>query len=202
LEIHPGLDKPIFVSEVEMINTINLLLGAVLLVAGRKLFWLFVGIIGFVTGMQVAARFWNGPEWTAILIGIIVGIIFGLLAVFIEALAIGAAGFLAGGFILTTFTNMLGLNDGFLFWVLYAIGGIIGILLVMFLFDWALIILSALAGASLIAQSLFPGAGAAGWIFILLFIVGILIQAFTLQREEHPPVRRYRRVRRVVRHDD
>ena len=182
-----------------MINTINLLLGAVLLVAGRKLFWLFVGVIGFVTGLQLAIRFWNGPEWTAILIGIIVGIIFALLAVFIEALAIGAAGFLAGGFILTTFTNMLGLNEGFLFWILYAIGGIIGFLLVMFLFDWALIILSALAGASLIGQSLFP---AAGWIFILLFIVGILIQAFTLQREEHPPVRRYRRVRRVVRHDD
>jgi hypothetical protein len=185
-----------------MINTINLLLGAVLLVAGRKLFWLFVGIIGFVTGMQVAARFWNGPEWTAIVIGIIVGIIFALLAVFIEALAIGVAGFLAGGFILTTFTNLLGINDGLLFWVLYAIGGIIGILLVMLLFDWALIILSALAGASLIVQSLFSGSGAYGLIFILLFIVGIVIQAFTLQREGHPPVRRYRRVRRVVRHDD
>ena len=185
-----------------MINTINLLLGAVLLVAGRKLFWLFVGIIGFVTGMQLAARFWNGPEWTAIIIGVIVGIIFALLAVFIEALAIGVAGFLAGGFILTAFTNMLGLNDGFLFWILYAIGGIIGLVLILLLFDWALIILSALAGASLIVQSFVPGGGTAGLIFILLFVLGILIQAFTLQREGHPPVRRYRRVRRVVRHDD
>ena len=185
-----------------MINTINLLLGAVLLVAGRKLFWLFVGVLGFVTGIQVAARFWNGPEWTAILIGIVVGIIFALLAVFIEALAIGVAGFLAGGFILTTFTNMLGLNNGFVFWILYAIGGVIGLVLILLLFDWALVILSALAGASLIVQSFSPGGGAAGLIFILLFILGILIQAFTLQREGHPPVRRYRRVRRVVRHDD
>ena len=183
-----------------MINIINLLLGAVLLVAGRKLFWLFVGVIGFVTGLQLAARFWNGPEWTAIVIGIVVGIIFALLAVFIEALAIGAAGFLAGGFILTTFTNALGLNNGFGFWIVYAIGGIIGLVLILLLFDWALIILSALAGASLIVQSF--SAGAAGWIFILLFIAGILIQAFTLQREGHPPIRRYRRVRRVVRHDD
>ena len=185
-----------------MINTINLLLGAVLLVAGRKLFWLFVGIIGFVTGMQVAARLWNGPDWTAIIIGVIVVIIFALLAVFIEALAIGVAGFLAGGFILTTFTNMLGLNEGFLFWILYAIGGIIGLVLVLLLFDWALIILSSLAGASLIVQSFVPGSGTAGLMFILLFIVGIVIQAFTLQREGHPPVRRYRRVRRVVQHDD
>jgi hypothetical protein len=185
-----------------MLNVINLLLGAALLVAGRKLFWLFVGVIGFVTGIQLAARFWNGPEWTAIVIGIIVGIVFALLAVFIEALAIGAAGFLAGGFILTTLTNMLGLNEGLLFWIIYAIGGIIGILLVMLLFDWALITLSALAGASLIVQSLFTGAGAGGLVFILLFIVGIVIQGFTLQREDHPPVRRYRRIRRTIRHDD
>ncbi len=185
-----------------MINIINLLLGAVLLVAGRKLFWLFVGVIGFVTGLQLAARFWNGPEWTAIVIGIVVGIIFALLAVFIEALAIGAAGFLAGGFILTTFTSTLGLNNGFGFWIVYAIGGIIGLVLILLLFDWALIILSALAGASLIVQSFSAGGRPVGLIFVLLFIAGILIQAFTLQREGHPPIRRYRRVRRVVRHDD
>ncbi len=185
-----------------MLNIINLLLGTALLVAGRKLFWLFVGVIGFVTGIQLAARFWNGPEWTAILIGVIVGILFALLAVFIEALAIGVAGFLAGGFILTTFTNMLGLNDGLLFWIIYAIGGIIGLLLVLLLFDWALIALSSLAGAALIVQSLFSQGGAGGLVFIILFIVGIVIQGFALQREEYPPVRRYRRVRRTIRRED
>jgi len=184
-----------------MLSVINLLFGTVLLVAGRKLFWLFIGIIGFITGMQLAARFWNGPEWTAIIIGLIVGVLFAVLAVFIEALAIGVAGFLAGGFILTTFTNMLGINEGLLFWIIYAIGGIIGILLVMLLFDWALITLSSLAGASLIVQSLFSQGGAGGLIFLLLVIAGIVIQGLTLQREDHPPVRRYRRVRRVVRHD-
>jgi len=182
-----------------MLSVINLVLGSALLVAGRKLFWLFIGVIGFITGVQLAARFSNGPEWTAIIIGVIVGIIFAVLAVFIEALAIGVAGFLAGGFILTTFTNMLGLNAGLLFWVIYAIGGVIGILLVMFLFDWALITLSSLAGASLIVQAL---GGSGGLLFFLLFIVGIVIQGLILQREEHPPVRRYRRVRRVVRDDD
>jgi hypothetical protein len=185
-----------------MLNVINLVLGTALLVAGRKLFWLFIGVIGFITGIQLAARFFNGPEWTAILIGVIVGIIFAVLAVFIEALAIGVAGFIAGGFILTTFTSMLGLNEGLLFWVIYAIGGVIGILLVMFLFDWALITLSSLAGASLIVQSLSSGGGSGSFIFLLLFIAGVVIQGLTLQREEHPPIRRYRRIRRVVRDDN
>ena len=186
-----------------MLSIINLLFGTVLLVAGRKLFWLFIGIIGFIAGVQLAARIWDGPDWTAIIIGIIVGIIFALLAVFIEALAIGIGGFLVGGFILTSITNPLGLNEGLLFWITYAIGGMIGLLLVMFLFDWALIILSSLAGASLIVQSLFSQSGMSGIAFVVLFVVGLVIQGLTLQREEHPPVRRYRRVRRVrVVHDD
>jgi hypothetical protein len=189
--------KTILFSEVEMLSGINLILGAALLLAGRKLFWLFIGIIGFITGLQLASRLVSGPEWVAVLIAVFVGIIFAVLAVFIEALAIGIAGFLAGGYILTTFTGMLGLNDGLLYWLFYGIGGIIGILLVMFLFDWALITLSSLAGASLIVQSLYPGGGAGGILFIILVLVGIVVQGLTLQREEHPPVRRYRRIRKV-----
>lgn len=182
-----------------MLNLINLLLGAALLVAGRKLFWLFIGIVGFITGVQLAARFWDGPEWTAIVIGIVVGLLFALLAVFIEALAIGIAGFLVGGFVLTTFTNMLGFTDGLLFWLFFAIGGMVGLLLVMFLFDWALIVLSSLAGASLVVQALFAEGGPGSLVFIGLFLLGLIIQGMVLLREETPPVRRYRRVRRVRR---
>jgi hypothetical protein len=183
--------------EVEMLNVINLLLGATLLVAGRKLFWLFIAIIGFIAGVQLAPLFWSGPEWTAIVVGLIVGILFALLAVFIEALAIGIAAFLAGGYVLTTFTSLLGLNEGLLYWVLFAIGGMIGLLLVMFLFDWALIILTSLAGASLIVQSMVADTGPGGIVFIGLFLLGVLIQGLVLMREETPPVRRYRRVRTV-----
>ncbi len=180
-----------------MLNLINLLLGAALLVAGRKLFWLFIGIVGFITGVQLAARFWDGPEWTAIVIGIVVGLLFALLAVFIEALAIGIAGFLVGGFVLTTFTNQLGFNDGLLFWLFFAIGGMIGLLLVMFLFDWALIVLSSLAGASLGVQALFAEGGPGILVFIGLFLLGLILQGMVLLREETPPVRRYRRIRTV-----
>lgn len=183
--------------EVEMLNVINLLLGATLLLAGRKLFWLFIAIIGFIAGVQLAPLFWTGPEWTAIVVGLIVGILFALLAVFIEALAIGIAAFLAGGYVLTTFTSLLGLNQGLLYWVLFAIGGMIGLLLVMFLFDWALIILTSLAGAALIVQSMVADTGPGGIVFIGLFLLGVLIQGLILMREETPPVRRYRRVRTV-----
>ena len=58
-----------------MLNVINLVLGAALLFAGRKLFWLFIGVAGFVTGVQLATRFWQGSELLAIVVGLILGVI-------------------------------------------------------------------------------------------------------------------------------
>jgi hypothetical protein len=167
-------------------------------VAGRKLFWLFVGVLGFIIGMQFVARFWTGPQLVAVIVGVVVGIIFALLAIFLETIAFAVAGFLAGGFVITTFANMLGLDlgGGLLYWVVYLIGAIIGVALIMVLLDWALIALSSLAGAALIVQSLSSGAAWSSILFIVLFIIGLIIQGSVLQREGHPPRRRWRRVTR------
>src|SRR5215212_4307520 len=123
--------------EAEVLNVINLVLGSALLLAGRKLFWLFVGAAGFVTGIQLATRFWQGPGWLAILVGVVIGVIFALLAIFLQALVIGIAGFLLGGYILTGLAAMFGLElNGAMTWIIYIIGGVIGLILVSFLFDW------------------------------------------------------------------
>jgi hypothetical protein len=166
-----------------MLSVISLVLGAALLIAGRKLFWLFVGAAGFVAGLQLATQFWQGPEILAIVIGLVVGVVFALLAIFLQGIAIGVAGFLAGGYVLTVVAGMLGLNQGAFSWLVYLIGGIIGVLLVIFLFDWAIITLSSLAGASLITQALPLPSGLGGIIFLGLVIVGVVIQGSTLQRE-------------------
>jgi predicted membrane metal-binding protein len=59
------------------------------------------------------------------------------------------------------------------------------VILVSFLFDWALITLSSLAGAALVIQAFSPqGQGALGGIlFFLLFIAGVILQGFLLHRE-------------------
>jgi len=166
-----------------MTSLINIILGGVLLVAGRKLFWLFVGAAGFVTGMQLATRFTQSSEGFAIIIGLVIGLIFAVLAIFLQRIAIAIAGFLAGGYILTALAGMLGLDAGAFVWIVYVVGGIIGVILVSLLFDWALITLSSLAGASLVVQSLFPQNATGGLIFIILFIIGMLIQGSVLRHE-------------------
>ena len=166
-----------------MLNLVNVILGGTLLVAGRKLFWLFVGAAGFVTGMQLASRFTQSSEGLAIILGLILGIIFALLAIFLQRIAIAIAGFLAGGYILTALTGLVGLDAGAFFWIVYVIGGILGVILISLLFDWALIILSSLAGASLVVQGLFAESAMGGLIYIVLFIIGVVIQASVLRYE-------------------
>lgn len=170
-----------------MLGVINLILGSALLVAGRKLFWLFVGAAGFVTGMELATRFWQGPDLLTIFFGLVVGVAFALLAIFLQTLVIGIAGFLIGGYILTIIATILGIDvTGTITWIVYVIGGILGLIFVSFLFDWALITLSSLAGASLIAQALSPRGAqgtAGGILFFVIFIVGFIIQGFTLRRD-------------------
>lgn len=168
-----------------MISFINVLLGGALLLAGRKLFWLFVGAIGFVTGLQFAANFWQGPDTLALFFGLIVGVIFALLAVFLQTIAIGIAGFFSGGYVLTALAGMIGMaTTGTTFWIIYIIGGIIGLVVVIYLFDWAIITLSSLAGASLLLQAFFPQAAAGGVIFAVLFIIGLVVQGSVLRSEQ------------------
>ena len=165
-----------------MLALINAILGGALLVAGRKLFWLFVGAAGFVTGFQLTTRYFQGPEGVAILVGLVAGLIFAALAVFLQTIAIGIAGFLAGGFVLQSLTSSLGLETAP--WLIYLIGGIIGVLLVSFLFDWAIITLSSLSGASLVVEAL--QLQRTGLIFVLLFLAGVIIQGMAYRSEARP----------------
>jgi len=168
-----------------MLNILNLVIGAILLVAGRKLFWLLVGGIGFVIGVQLATRFFNGSQVTMILAGLVLGLVFAMLAVFLESIAIGIAGFLGGGYVLLNIAGMLGFDRGLLSAVIFIIGGILGIILVATLLNWALITISSLAGASMVVSAFGLTAATAGLIYLGLVIAGVLIQGFALRREGH-----------------
>lgn len=172
-----------------IVSIFDLILGVVLLVAGRRLFWLLVGAIGFVIGVMLATRFFHGSELTVVLAGLVLGIIFALLAVFLESVAIGIAGFLGGGYVLLSIAGMLGLDpNNLMSWVIFAVGGVIGVILVAVLFSWALITISSLAGASMVVTAFGMTAATAGLIFIGLVIAGVLIQGTAMRREDRAAV--------------
>lgn len=167
-----------------MLAPINALFGGALLLMGRKFFWLFIGVLGFITGAQFTTTFVDEPEWLVIAIGLVFGLTFALFAAFLQAIAIWVAGFLSGAYVLSALAAMAGFEGSGSSWVIYVVGGAIGMLLVTFLLDWAIITLSSLAGASLVMGALpFTGINAR-FIFFILFIFGVLFQGSILRREK------------------
>jgi len=163
---------------------VNMLFGIILLLLGRKFFWLFVGIVGFIAGFSLANRFLGDQaQWVQILVAVIAGVIGAGLAVLLQRVAIAIAGFLAGGNFLIGFLATAGFQLGGSDWLPFLIGGILGAILSVVLFDWALIILSSLTGANLIVQALDTTGQTGLIILIVLVIIGIVIQAGIWRRE-------------------
>jgi hypothetical protein len=161
---------------------LNVLIGIGLVFFGRKVFWLFVAGIGFVAGLSLANSVLQGPEWVGIIIGLVIGLLAALLAVFLERFALGLAGFLAGGYLTLQFlVPFFHFQNGWMPWLAFVIGGIVGVILVGVFLDWALIALSTLAGAALVTQALNLSGGLGLVAFIVLILIGVVYQARELR---------------------
>jgi hypothetical protein len=155
----------------------NLLVGLALLLFGRKLFSLFVGAAGFLTGIEIAGYLQTGSHASKILIALAAGIIGILLAVLFYKFAVALAGFAAGGYFALNFIRYFSISlqqpwD----WALYILVGAIGTVLILFLFDWTLVVFSSIAGALLIIQN-FHARPYAPVVFTVLAAAGLIIQA-------------------------
>ena len=160
---------------------LSVLIGAASLLAGRRLYWLFVGAVGFAVAADLAVRLAGvDSPWLLILIALAGGIIGAILAVFLQRAAIGLAGFLAGGYIVLAMFELAGVDLPLLPWILALVGGILAVGLTLAVFEWALILLSSLAGAGIIVQAA-QLTGSIAWLaFALLLVIGIAIQASSL----------------------
>ena len=173
----------------------RILAGGLLLLLGRKLFWLYVGLLGFATGLTIAQRLFHiEPEWVQLLIGIGLGILGALLAYFFQEIAIAVGGFFGGAYVaaglLNLFTTSASPSNDVVTWTLFIVGGVVGAILAIMLFDWALIILTSVAGALLVVEGLALTPAWASVLTIVLAIIGVVIQAgiqrLPTQREDAP----------------
>jgi len=164
---------------------LRVIVGALLLGLGRKIYWLFVAAVGFAAGLALASRFLqNQTELVVILVALGLGVLGAVLAIFFQRLAISLAGFVAGALIVDALFKAAGSGNSWLFYVLLIVGGIIGAVLVSVMFDWALILLSSAAGSFLIIQSLQLKGLVEVFLLLVLVIVGISIQFGLMRREK------------------
>jgi hypothetical protein len=148
-----------------------------------------VGVIGFLTGVLLATHYLHDqPEYVILGIALIAGVLGALLAGLVERVSVEVVGFLGGGYIALDLLNQFKLGNGQFSWLPFLIGGLIGALLVAVLLDWALILLSSLEGSLIISQSIHIPASSANLVFVVLLLVGIVVQAVTLTRRRPRPV--------------
>ncbi len=158
-----------------MVTVFLAVLGVLLVVLGWKLFWFFVGVVGFAAGLQ-AVQLYFGPQpfWLLWAAGLVCGIVGAILALFFQKLAIGIGGFVAGSTIALHLMLMMGYNPVEL---VTLIGGVVGAVALYLLFDWALIVLSSVMGATLIIEALGWRSAYSAVLFVALVLAGALFQA-------------------------
>lgn len=159
---------------------VALIAGALLIVAGRRLFWLFVGVAGFFAAWTLSYQYLHLREPGAqLMAAVVAGLIGVALAIFAQKVAIALGGFLAGVYLVAA---LLGVSPGAAVSLTLGqdlallAGGLVAAILAVWLFDVALVVLSSLVGASLVSDALQMG-GTLHWLVVaILAAIGIALQ--------------------------
>src|SRR5712691_11529828 len=159
------------------IPILSVLIGAIILFFGRRLFWLCVAAVGFAAGVEVAPHLVHEPSTVLqLIVALVFGFIGALLALFLQKVAIAIAGFLAGGKLAMSLVAAFLVEGARYPGVTFIVGGIIGAILLLALFDWALIVMSAVVGAYLIGHTIVLPQTGATILFVGLAAIGIVVQ--------------------------
>lgn len=155
------------------------LLGTVVLLFGRSLYWAFVGIAGFLLGWALAQEFLADKEqWLQIVAALGAGVLGAILAIFIQRLAFAIGGFFAGAYLATILVARLHPGGDPHLQIWWIVGGIIGAIVAAMLMDWAIIVLSSLAGAAAILSPFQTNRNEQllMLLFLVLAVIGIVFQ--------------------------
>jgi Domain of unknown function (DUF4203) len=162
---------------------VGVLIGVVILFFGRKLFWLCVAAVGFAVGVEIAPQLIHEPSAVvALLVALVFGLLGALLALFLQKVAIAVLGFLAGGKLASVIAAAFFVQYAHYSAIIFIVGGVIGAILLITVFDWALIVVSSFIGAYLIKSAIALPPTGSTLVFVGLAIVGIFVQTASFRR--------------------
>jgi hypothetical protein len=151
--------------------------GAVLLLMGRRLFWLLIATLGFLVAFTLAQRLApESPEPLYWVLAVGAGLVGALLAIFAQKLAVGAAGFLFGGYSTLWILERSGVDLGNWEWVALVAGGVLTAALALAVLETALVVLSSVLGAGLVVGAVRLDGLPSVVVFVVLVIVGVSVQ--------------------------
>ena len=160
-----------------------------MLLVGRSAYAAFVGGVGYLVGVYLASVLNIAPAgWNDVILPLLFTI-FGALATFaFRRWAARLAGFIAGGYLIIYLPGIFGVGQGWIpSWILFLVAGMISFLLLTLSFDFSLVILSTLVGATLILRSMSFGNLDNATMFIVLLFFGVIAQFLILQYGKPSP---------------
>jgi hypothetical protein len=170
--------------------------GALLIMAGRRVFWLFLGLLCFLAGMSALQRLFPDISQTTLLLASLgIGALGAGIGMMAQKTAVWVGGFLGGGLLATMLLRMMTQGEGSTALVAFLIGGVIGILLARILFKWVMIVVSSAIGALVICKVLTTGVLPGAIVFGILLLAGITVQGGFLRRGKSSEGRSGREVR-------
>ncbi len=134
-------------------SLISIAVGGVLLMLGRRLYFVFVAGVFFLLGLGLTNLVLGESAnlgWTGTIIGLVVGGLAALLATQLQETLLRIVGALAGAGGTYMVMTLLNTTLGGYWWAAVIAGGVLGFILVMGAFELALVLLSSFAGANLI----------------------------------------------------
>ena len=172
----------------EWVPWLILALGVVVLLFGRALYWAFVAIVGFFIGMTLAETWpWlnQQTQMVQLLVALGCGVLGAILGLLVQRLAFAVGGFFTGGYLALRSRSIQPGGDPHI-WMI--VGGIIGAIVAAMIMDWAIIVLSSLAGAAAILTPFQTKLDdrVSGILFLVLAVVGIIFQSRSLVRPVAP----------------
>lgn len=163
-----------------MLSTLRLITGVLTAFFGRKLYWLSIAAVGFFAALQLTSRWFEDQNaWLAIGLAVVAGVIGAILAVTIQKVAVGLMGFLLGGYLLLQILNAFDVQPANWGWLIFVFGGLLGMALLSALFEWSLIMLTAIIGALLVTQSALLPQVNRPLIFVITLLLGMGVQIYT-----------------------
>ena len=154
--------------------------GAIALLNGRRLYWVFVGIGGAIVGLWLSI--WLMPdrsEWIHISLMLALGLAGVWVSYRFEKLALYLAAFVLGGYVLQFLLldgNLIS-SGGTGDFATVLVGGILGVAFEVVYKERSLIVISSFSGAALIVSVLTSTAAFEAALFAGLAAVGMLLQS-------------------------
>ena len=144
------------------------ILGAVVLLFGRPLYWLAVGVLGFLAGAQIADTMLADKQlFVQLLAAVGAGVIGAILAVIFQRVAFAIGGFFAGAYLAQGMATSFGISSNYEA-VWFVLLGVIGAVIAALVMDWAIIVMTSLVGAGAIVTALSVSQSVSALLFVVL----------------------------------